>query len=135
MTEEHSLEHRLLLAKASTHGKKFSATGGLHLTSDDVLIGSEYAAREKEKERLLKDKSRRQRLIAVEEKVQAIIEKKAMSINNNWTVGELNSVLSWHKVSKLDKMSTRSYRNGRISVEGVCSHERLISGQTMTRMR
>ena len=105
MTEEHSLEHRLLLAKASTHGKKFSATGGLHLTSDDVLIGSEYAAREKEKESLLKHKSRRQRQIAVEDKAQAIIEKKAMSINNNWTVGELNSVLSWHKVTKLDKMS------------------------------
>jgi len=43
--------------------------------------------------------------MAVEEKAQAIIEQKATSTNNNWTVGELNSVLSWHKVSKLDKMS------------------------------
>ena len=105
VTEENSLERRLLLAKATTHGKKFSATGGLHLTSDDVLIGSEYAIREKEKERLTKEKVNRLRQLNVEQKAKEILEKQASNINNNLTVGELNALLAWHKVPKLNNMN------------------------------
>ena len=48
MTEEHSQERYNLLAKSNTHGKLFSATGGLHLTSDDIFISAEMATRDKE---------------------------------------------------------------------------------------
>ena len=105
MTEENSLERHLLLAKATTHGKKFSATGCLHLTSDDVLIGSEYAIREKEKERLTKEKVNRLWLLNVERKAKEILEKQASNINNNLTVGELNALLALHKVPKLNNMN------------------------------
>lgn len=101
VTEENSLERRLLLAKVTTHGKKFSATGCLHLTSDDVLIGSEYAIREKEKERLTKEKVNRLWQLNVERKAKEILEKQASNINNNLTVGELNALLALHKVPKL----------------------------------
>ena len=57
VTVENSLERRLLLLRSSIQGKKFSATGGLHLTSDDVLIGAEYSFCEKEKEYLTKEKA------------------------------------------------------------------------------
>ena len=56
ITEEHLLDHRMLLAKASTHGQKFSVTGRAHLTLDDILIGSELALHEKEKTRLTAEK-------------------------------------------------------------------------------
>jgi hypothetical protein len=105
VTEENSLERHLLLAKATTHGKKFSATGCLHLTSDDVLIGSEYAIREKEKERLTKEKVNRLWQLNVERKAKEILEKQASNINNNLTVGELNALLALHKVPKLNNMN------------------------------
>ena len=57
ITEEHSQERYEILAKANTHGKLFSATGGTHLTSDDVFIGAELSTREKEQKRLTVEKN------------------------------------------------------------------------------
>lgn len=49
ITEEHSAERLQLLMKSNTHGKLFTATGGGHLTADDIFIASEMSTREKEK--------------------------------------------------------------------------------------
>ena len=58
VTEENSMEHCLALMEATTHGKKFTLTGGLHLTSDNIFVSAEMSKRAKEKERLIKERSR-----------------------------------------------------------------------------
>ena len=72
--EELTQERRELLAKAITHGKKFSVTGGLHLTSDDIFISAEMSLREKEKIRLTTEKNRRQRMMTIEAKAKLVLD-------------------------------------------------------------
>ncbi len=48
ITEPHTLERQLLVAKATTAGKKFTATNASHLTAVDIFVGAEYGYREKE---------------------------------------------------------------------------------------
>ena len=45
ITQKHSKEHILLLAKSNTHGKKFYATGGSHVCSDDFLRQRHFIVR------------------------------------------------------------------------------------------
>ena len=94
------------MAKASTHGKKFSLTGGMHLTSDDILISSELALRQKDKARLTAKKSRWQRQSAVEVKAKLVLDARANGDDTCWKVAELDALLAWYKVpntNKLDK--------------------------------
>ena len=48
-----------LLAKASTHCAKFTATGGFHITSDDMFKSLDISIREKEIAEMEKDKRTR----------------------------------------------------------------------------
>ena len=68
VTEENTIERRRALMDATTHGKKFSATGGFHLTSDDIFISAEMSVRGKENARLVKEKSRCEAQAAAEAK-------------------------------------------------------------------
>jgi hypothetical protein len=38
VTEEHTIECKMQLMKVATTCKKFSVMGGIHLTSDDILL-------------------------------------------------------------------------------------------------
>ena len=52
----HSWERFELLAKVSTHGEKFCATHGEHLTSDDMFKACEVPVREAEMKLVVQDK-------------------------------------------------------------------------------
>ncbi len=57
ITERMSRERIKLLARANTHGKKFFATGGIHVCPDDFFKAQALLAREEElveKEKLKK---------------------------------------------------------------------------------
>jgi len=41
------------VAKATTDGKKITATNASHLTALDIFVGAEYGYREKEHKRLM----------------------------------------------------------------------------------
>ena len=89
---------------ATTQGKKFTLTGGFHLTSDDIFISAEMGVREKEKQRLMKEKSRCEAQAAVEAKGTKLLEEKGCNYTN-WTVADLNTLLGWYKITNLTKMS------------------------------
>ena len=55
ITERNSQARIELLAKASTHGAKFTAAGGFHITSDDMLKSLKISIREKEIAEMEKD--------------------------------------------------------------------------------
>ena len=59
ITELNSQARIEILAKASTHGAKFTATGGFHITSDDMFKSLEISIREKEIAEMEKDKRTR----------------------------------------------------------------------------
>lgn len=105
ITEEHSKERYEILAKASTHGKLFSATGGTHLTSDDVFIGAEMSTREKEQKRLSAEKNRRLRQMKVEEKGKMVLETKGTDCAC-WNKMEMDAVMAWYNPPRRTKMTT-----------------------------
>ncbi|KAL3771166.1 hypothetical protein ACHAWU_004789 [Discostella pseudostelligera] len=106
ITEEHSAERLQLLAKSNTHGKLFTATGGGHLTSDDIFIASEMATREKEKKRLTSEKTRRLRKMAAEEKGKSVLSTKGAE-GNGWSVPDVDAVLAWYDVPQRNKLTTK----------------------------
>ena len=59
LTAPHSKEMIDALRKASTHGAKFLAMGGSHLTTDDFFIEQQKNERKKEIEAPQKTKKRR----------------------------------------------------------------------------
>lgn len=103
VTEPHTLERQLLVAKATTAGKKFTATNASHLTAVDIFVGAEYGYREKEHKRLMAEKKRRLRAMAIEE--------RALHLWNNTKEGsklrvkDVEDLLAWHKVKKVGDMS------------------------------
>ncbi len=104
ITEEHSQERLKLLAKANTHGKLFSATGGMHLTSDDIFISAEMSTREKEMKRLTTEKNRRLKQMKVEEKGQRVLDTKGDD-SKSWTVADVDAVLAWYNHPQRNKLS------------------------------
>ena len=104
ITEEHSQERLQLLAKANTHGKLFSATGGMHLTSDDIFISAEMSTREKEMKRLTTEKNRRLKQMKVEEKGQRVLDTKGDD-STSWTVADVDAVLAWYNHPQRNKLS------------------------------
>ncbi len=98
LTEEHSLERLLLLKHATTHGKKITVLGGQSLTTDDLFIGTEYGMREKEKQRLTVMKAKGLQMMALENKAVEILAMREAASDSEWTVTDLKTLLSLHKV-------------------------------------
>ena len=73
VTVPHSKERYLLLAKAKSHGEKFTATGGSHLTSDDFFKSLEVPVREKEIAEKEKDKEHRLLMARLEQESRSIL--------------------------------------------------------------
>ena len=67
LTVPHSQERIELLSQAKTHGNIFAATGGVHLTANDIFKGIVLKQRKVEREKLVKEKTVRMR----QEKVAA----------------------------------------------------------------
>ncbi len=107
ITEEHLQERFQLLAKANTHGKLFSATGGMHLTSDEIFISAEMSTREKEMKRLTTEKNRRLKQMKVEEKGQCVLDTKGDD-STSWTAADVDAVLAWYNHPQRNKLSKES---------------------------
>ncbi len=56
VTVANTHERQEALAKATTHGKKFYVTGGVHITSDNMFIAAEMGNRKREIAEMEKDK-------------------------------------------------------------------------------
>ncbi len=109
ITEEHSAERLQLLMKSNTHGKLFTATGGGHLTADDIFIASEMSTREKEKKRLASEKTRRLRKMAAEEKGKLVLSTKGVE-GNGWSVSDVDAVLAWYDFHIATNLQTKMQR-------------------------
>ncbi len=94
------------MAKSNTHGKLFSATGGLHLTLYNIFINAEMATRDKEKKRQTTKKSKRLRQVKVEEKAKTVLDTKGRDCKG-WNKTDLDAVLAWNNPPKRTQLSTR----------------------------
>ena len=59
VTQPYSTKQLQALAEASTHGQKFLATGGLHLTADMAFKAAELGNRKRKYEKLEIEKKKR----------------------------------------------------------------------------
>ena len=104
ITERHSKERILLLAKANTHGKKFYATGGSHVCSDDFFKAEAVRCRDDQVKEREEEKKKRQQLTATEEKALAILDAKASCFEDNdykgVSVPDLTALLAWYNIPK-----------------------------------
>jgi hypothetical protein len=104
ITEQMSRERIELLAHANTHGKKFFATGGSHVCSDDFFKAQALLAREEElveKEKLKKTLQLNAEL--AKKGMQILVEKAAYFESNNYntvSTKELDVLLQWYGVDK-----------------------------------
>ena len=69
ITQKNSQERILALAKVKTHGAKFIATRGGHVTSNDMFKSMEMDVRENEIKDMEKDKEARKKLEKFEKRV------------------------------------------------------------------
>ena len=99
-----SRERIELLARANTHGKKFFATGGSHVCSDDFFKAQALLAREEDVGIKIKLKKSLQQKSELHEKGMAILVEKAecFESNNyrNVSTKELDVLLNWYGVEK-----------------------------------
>jgi hypothetical protein len=91
--EEHSKDCLALLAKANTCGKLFSVNIAGHLTADDIFLATKKTVQEKEKKRLMIEKTCRVRMMKVEEKATGILEMKGVD-GTNWTLANFDTILT-----------------------------------------
>ena len=100
LTAPHSKERIDALRKASTHGAKFLATGGSHLTTDDFFLAQQKNEREKEIEARQKTKKKRLAAMKVDLAAKEVIQKRGDAINQHefgkLAIGELDILLRWH---------------------------------------
>lgn len=108
ITERHSKERILLLAKANTHGKKFFTTGGSHVCSDDFFKAEAVRCRDDQVKEREDEKKKRQQQTTTEVKALAILDAKASCFEENdykgVSVSELTALLAWYNIPK-EKMN------------------------------
>ena len=96
VTLPNTLDRQKLLAKASTHGEKFTATGGTHLTSDDFFKAMEINLREKEVVSMKADRQKRLDSEAAHMAAKSIL---CMAKGpQSYTAKELTVLLKWYNV-------------------------------------
>jgi hypothetical protein len=103
ITNPHTQEWIELLSEAKKHGQIFAATGGDHLTSNDMFKAIELKRRKILRERLAKEKTLRQRQERTEWNAWAILEKTAND-PTKLTASDLTILLTWHQQPKVASM-------------------------------
>jgi hypothetical protein len=83
ITERMSRERIELLARANTHGKKFFATGGSHLCSDDFFKAQALQARDNQIEEMTKLKKQLLGKTELRDKAMGILVGKSSSFEAN----------------------------------------------------
>jgi hypothetical protein len=104
ITERHSDERIQLLAKANTHGKKFYATSGSYVCSDDFVKAEALHCREDRIKELQALKKKRQQQATTEAKALAVLDAKARCFEENdyrgISVQDLTTLLAWYNIPK-----------------------------------
>eukprot|EP00984_Skeletonema_dohrnii_P018305 scaffold8528_cov85-Skeletonema_dohrnii-CCMP3373.AAC.1 len=93
ITVPHGQERIDAISTASTHGKLFHATGGTHLTSDDIFIATEKKVREGEISTLTKKKEKFMQMQSVETDANELLER-----GPPYKLPELKAILKYHQV-------------------------------------
>ena len=111
ITARNSAARVALLAKSKTHGAKFTATGGGHITSADFFKSMEVPVREQEIADLEKIKKDRLQLEKNEEDGKAAWDEAPRTLcpvanPRPWLVPLLDRILLWHGKSK-DELNER----------------------------
>ena len=103
ITTPHSQERIELLSQAKAHGSIFSATGGVHLTANDIFQSIALKHRKILREKLGKDKTLRERQEKCESVALDILERKGE--NSTTLMGtDLTALLTWHQHPKVAGM-------------------------------
>jgi hypothetical protein len=98
ITQPHTRARQEALAHVCGHGGWFHATGGMHVTSDDMFISMEINVRNEKRAAVKKEKKLCLSLQANEEKEMAIINQgKPLNL---LSVADLDILLAWHQAPK-----------------------------------
>jgi hypothetical protein len=100
ITQPRTKERQELLSRAKNAGQRHMATGGCHLTHDDMLISIEMASRSKDAGEIEKEKKLRIGLQAAEESARAILALGKLV--EDLKGADLDVLLKWHQV-KMEK--------------------------------
>jgi hypothetical protein len=86
-----------LLANARKHGRRYHATNGGHLSTDDIFIAAASDSRKKEREVAEKEKKVRMAQEDIEKKALALLEQEGRTIES-YSVKDLDVLLGWHQL-------------------------------------
>jgi len=103
ITAPHTQERIELLSHAKTHGSIFAATGGVHLTANDIFQSIALKQRKVLREKLAKEKTLRQRQEKTEGDALYILQTKGEDLTK-LTSTNLTSLLTWHQHPKVAGM-------------------------------
>ncbi len=102
VTEQHSTERIQKIQQATTHGSLFHATGGGHLTDDDIFLAAQKKVVETEIKELQRREESAGKMMDVERKAQEIlVQTKSLQTYNT---AELRVLLTYYQVKGLSGM-------------------------------
>ena len=134
ITAAHTQERIELLSQAKAHGSIFSATGGIHLTANDIFLSIALTQRKILREKLGKDKTLRERQEKNKSVALDILQRKGEN-PTTLTGTNLTALLTWHqhlKVASLKK-DAKFVAWMEIKRRGRPPPQRLINGPTTKR--
>ena len=103
ITAPHTQDRIELLSNAKTHGSIFAATGGKHLTANDIFKGIALKQRKVLREKLAKEKTLRKRQEKTEGDALYILQTKGEDLMT-LTSADLTTLLTWHQYPKVAGM-------------------------------
>ncbi len=103
VTVPHSQERIELLSQVKTHGNIFAATGGIHLTANDIFKGIVLKQREVTREKLAREKTVRERQEKTETNAKVIQAGKGKDVTK-LTLADLGILLTWYQCANVAKM-------------------------------
>jgi len=92
-----------LLSQAKTHGNIFAATGGIHLTANDIFKSIALKQRKLTREKLKKEKMLRERQERNQVAAEEILQEKGEN-PTTLTLADLSALLTWHQFPKVASM-------------------------------
>ena len=103
VTAPHTQERIELLSQAKTHGNIFAATGGIHLTANDIFKSIALKQRKLTREKLKKEKTLHERQERNQVAAEEILQEKGEN-PMTLTSADLSALLTWHQFPKVAGM-------------------------------
>jgi hypothetical protein len=108
LTQPQSKERIEVMRRATTHTKKFLATKGEHVMTDDFFVSAQSNINEFDIDRLTKEKKKRLKSTEVDAEARAVLVKRSFAIQtlafDSLNKTELDCLLRWHGVVPGAKM-------------------------------